>query len=282
MSDPLRTDASRTADAGLAMAREAKVEQLLLDGLDHYLAARFEQAINVWTRALFIDRNHPRARAYIERARSALAERQRESEELLQVVLGALNRGDSAEARRLLQDLLSRGAPSDEALALRERLDRIALDPAPRPVAPARALRRRPAMWPPATRLRGPFTSAWAWLALAALLVTAGAWVTVATGRGWGATLTLAPAGPPAPSTIGAAEPAFPVPRRGEMALARARSLAAGGHLQDALQALDSVKDTDIHKVDADRLRAGIQRQLIALTVMSDEPQPEDPSSRTP
>ena len=41
-------------------------------------------AINVWTRALFFDRSHARARAYIDRARSALAERQREAEELLQ------------------------------------------------------------------------------------------------------------------------------------------------------------------------------------------------------
>ena len=39
--------------------------------------ADYEQAIHVWTRVLFLDRGHARARAYIERARSALAERQR-------------------------------------------------------------------------------------------------------------------------------------------------------------------------------------------------------------
>ena len=51
---------------------------------------------------LFLDRSHARARAYIERARSALAERQRESEELLQNGVAAFERGDGDEARRLL------------------------------------------------------------------------------------------------------------------------------------------------------------------------------------
>src|SRR3954449_13256300 len=103
MSDPLRTDGSRAhADDVSAADRDAKIEQLLLVGLDHYFAARYELAINVWTRALFIDRSHPRARAYIDRARSALAERQRESEELLQNGVAAFQRGDADEARRLL------------------------------------------------------------------------------------------------------------------------------------------------------------------------------------
>ena len=59
--------------------RDAKIEQLLLAGLDQYFAGQYDQAITVWTRALFIDRSHARARAYIERARSAQAERQRDA-----------------------------------------------------------------------------------------------------------------------------------------------------------------------------------------------------------
>ena len=72
MSDPLRTDPA--SDPLSEAGRDAKIEQLLLAGLDHYLDGQFDQAINVWTRALFLDRGHARARAYIERARSALAE----------------------------------------------------------------------------------------------------------------------------------------------------------------------------------------------------------------
>src|SRR3954465_12808047 len=126
MSDPLRTDASRAhADVTSEPDRDGKIEQLLLVGLDHYFGARYELAINVWTRALFLDRSHARARAYIERARSALAERQRESEELLQNGVAAFERGEGDEARRLLHAAIDGGAPSEEALAVLERLNRL-------------------------------------------------------------------------------------------------------------------------------------------------------------
>src|SRR5688572_17702608 len=124
MSDPLRNGPAHALDGASEPDRDAKIEQLLLTGLDHYFAAQHEQAINVWTRALFLDRSHARARAYIERARSALAERQRESEELLQNGVAAFDRGDAGEARRLLQAAMTQGAPSDEALAVLDRLDR--------------------------------------------------------------------------------------------------------------------------------------------------------------
>src|SRR5437773_7127864 len=126
MSDPLRTDASRAVAAAPGADRDAKIEQLLLAGLDHYFAAQYDFAINVWTRVLFLDRSHARARAYIERARGAIAERQREGEELLHTGLAAFNRGDAAGARRLLTSAVERGAQPEEALAVLDRLDRLA------------------------------------------------------------------------------------------------------------------------------------------------------------
>src|SRR5262249_31138933 len=121
MSDPLRTDAARPLTAASEADREAKIEELLLLGLDYYFASLYDQAINVWTRALFLDRGHARARAYIERARSALAERQRQSEELLQNGVAAFHRGDGDEARRLLRAAIDSGAPPEEALAVLDR-----------------------------------------------------------------------------------------------------------------------------------------------------------------
>src|SRR4029077_18079343 len=118
MSEAHRGDAAHADDPALNADRDAKLEQLLLVGLDHYFASQYDQAINVWTRALFIDRSHPRARAYIERARSALAERNAKSEELLQKGVAAFHRGDSHEARRLLQAAIDGGAPLDEALVV--------------------------------------------------------------------------------------------------------------------------------------------------------------------
>src|SRR5437867_653726 len=126
MSEVHRSDSAHAPEAAPGADRDAKIEQLLLVGLDHYFGGRYEQAINVWTRALFLDRSHARARAYIERARSALAEGQRESEELLQNGVAAFKRGDGDEARRLLQTAIERGAPSEEALAVLDRLNRLA------------------------------------------------------------------------------------------------------------------------------------------------------------
>src|SRR5690242_5530843 len=125
MTESSRSDPVHACDVASEADRDAKIEQLLLIGLDHYFAGQYEQAINVWTRALFLDRSHARARAYIERARSALAEKQRQSEELLQSGVAAFERGEGDEARRLIQEAMVQGAPSDEALVVLDRLNRL-------------------------------------------------------------------------------------------------------------------------------------------------------------
>ena len=270
MSDPLRTDGARAHDSESAQDRDAKIEQLLLLGLDHYFAARYELAINVWTRALFLDRSHARARAYIERARSALAERQRQSEELLHNGVAAFERGEGDEARRLLHAAIDGGAPADEALAVLERLEREAPpDPvvADRPAAvsrpPTRDRRGEPADRSP---IGGRLT-----LGLVCVAAVAFAIYAAQANPDWQEIIPLLPRANAAPSTAPPAiaqEVALPLPRRGEMALGRARALAAGGRLHDALTALDEVRPTDPEKADADRLKAEIQRQLLALTPM--------------
>jgi tetratricopeptide (TPR) repeat protein len=277
MSDPLRTDPANDVPSG---ERDAKIEQLLLSGLDHYFDGEYDQAINVWTRALFLDRGHARARAYIERARSALAEQQRESEELLQRGLAAFDRGASAEARRLLEAAIMRGAPRDEALSVLDRIHR--LDPADAAVLTSddapddRPRRRSPSV------ARTLQVAAWIVLAasvVVAAFVSAGTipldWLWLRTQQPQAA----APQVAPAPADAGPT-----VPRRGERALNRARVLAQNGHLRDALTNLAQVTITDEEKIDADRLRADIQRQLIALEQASgDNPAPPaGPAGLTP
>ena len=66
MTDPLRTDHLPEAGEVPERERDARVEDLLLAGLDHYFAGQHELAISVWTRVLFLDRGHARARAYID------------------------------------------------------------------------------------------------------------------------------------------------------------------------------------------------------------------------
>src|SRR5919106_4731610 len=123
MSDPLRTDAARPADGPTEANKEARIEQLLLAGLDQYFAGQYEQAINIWTRVVFLERGHSRARAYIERARSAMAERQRECEELVHTGIDAYNAGDVTTARDLLTRAVDQGGPTDTALVFLDRLN---------------------------------------------------------------------------------------------------------------------------------------------------------------
>ncbi len=266
MPDPLRTDGPRALDAAPAAGRDAKIEQLLLAGLDHYFAGQYEQAINVWTRALFLDRSHPKARAYIERARSALAERQRRSEELVGTGVAALHRGDGAEARRLIQAAIDVGAPTDEALAVLDRLDRLQAAAVPPPIDRARHDRRRIAL-PRAAA--GASRTTWALVVVVAMLLAAVAVGAVTTSirnrSAWRSLTGLAHAPAAAGAGLSTSEAALPLPRRGETALGRARALAAGGHLHDALTALDAVRATDPQKGDADRLRAELQHQLLGL-----------------
>src|SRR5215210_7090640 len=123
MADSLR---DQDTSAAFPPGRESRIEELLLAGLDHYFSGQHELAISVWTRVLFLDRSHARARAYIERARGAIAERHREGEELLHTGTAAFSRGDTDDARRLLTSAAERGSRPEEARALLERLERVA------------------------------------------------------------------------------------------------------------------------------------------------------------
>jgi len=284
----IQRDASGFSDIDGAPAseadRDAKIEQLLLVGLDHYFSARYEQAINVWTRALFLDRNHARARAYIERARSALAERQRQSEELLHNGVAAFHRGEGDEARRLLQAAIDGGAPQDEALAVLGRLDRleVPLASSESGVDPNVAARRDGLQGSGRDRKAGSSRAGATWIVVALIAFALLAWVgyaASASGVTIRSLLLLAePAAPGAGAPV--TDLSLPLPRRGEIALDRARTLASGGRLHEALAALDDVRATDAQRSEAYRLRGDIQRQLLALTTMPATPAPSAPPDR--
>jgi tetratricopeptide (TPR) repeat protein len=263
MSDPLRTasiNEAKAASGDTDAEREGKIENLLLAGLDQYFAKEYSQAIDIWSRALFLDRGHARARAYIERARSAMAEAQRESEELLHNGVAAFERGEIETARDLLNAAVHRGGAHEVALAFLTRIDRIsAAAPAPHipSIAPPRH-QLRPAMRP-AARRRAP----WGSVALLVLLAAAAAGMS-----SWGELRALIPVfsndthgdfAPPRP----AQEPLI-LPRSAETAMERARALHAAGRPYDALRALDLVRPTDPLRAEADRLKAVIQRDLLA------------------
>ena len=265
MADSYPTDAVRAGTSPIDPDRDAKIDELLLAGLEHYFAGRFHEAINVWGRVLFLDRGHARARAYIERARSALAEGQRRSEELASEGVAAIRRGDGGAARELLASAAAHGESPDLALAYLERLERLAGGPGEREGESGRT--RRPIAPPglsmPRTLLRRTPRPVRA-LPLVGLVVVVGALIVFAATYDLLKPLVEAPwgrASGPASATV-AAEP-LPVPRSADLVLARARGLFASGHMGDALMILDAVPEADPVYPEVERLRADVQRAML-------------------
>lgn len=258
MSEPLRTDPADQAPLSEA-DRAARIEQLLLSGLDHYFGGRYEQAINIWTRVAFLERGHGRARAYIERARGALAERQRESEELTHTGIAAYEAGDLQTARELLTRAVEQGGANDTALLFLQRLSRLDVVASAAPSHEAVHGRSRgPRREAPRTA-----TSAGSWVVTigACVIVMGLVAVTALAARSWLVELPVtAPQGEPAPAE------ALPIVRPSDTRMSRARELATSGYAHDALALLREIDIADPRRAEADRLTAEIQRGLLEGT----------------
>jgi len=258
MTEPLRSD-DKTASAEVSEHdRDARIEELLVTGLDHYFAEQHELAINVWTRVLFIDRGHARARAYIERARSAIGERLRQGDELFHTGVAAFNRGDAAAARELLVAAVEHGAPRDEAFAVLSRIERLELaaQPGIRTMRPA----RQGVVWPSPSAAPRAAPLKWIVVGLGAGTVLGAAAIVVLVGRG----VVPWPAVPQKNGNSATLITPLPVPSLAEVALARAQRFESRGRLRDALDALEPIAAGDPLRGKADELRASVQRRLLA------------------
>lgn len=233
--------------------RESRIEQLLVSGLDEYFAGRMDQAVNVWTRVLFLDRANDRARAYIDRARRAQAERQRESEGLMHQGLQAFDDGDVDRARRLLTAAVERGAPHEQALPV---LHRIGLLDVPATAAKTATVRGR---WRRTDRPSGGAASSrlGPWLLAAAIAAVGAVAVFVSEGPTPAALTT---------SVIDISATSLPVPAASEAHLSRARLLFDAGKLPDALRALERIDAGDAAYAEAQTMRGRVQRELLAAT----------------
>jgi hypothetical protein len=295
-SDAIRRSAT---DAGSNPGdRAALIEQLLLAGLDQYFSGDYEQAIHVWTRVFFLDRGHARARAYIERARGALAEKQREAEAEAGAQAQGLDEGatltavsphvmpvasraagEPATARALVPRRLSR---RDLLLGSSEAMidDGIELesDLAIKGVPLRHDLRhdlkdtRGDATPAGGTRLLTHVVL----VTLATVLLCGAAYLVVDRDRL--ATWWRMSSDPATTAPILTAEP-LPVPRASEQALARARTLFERGRLREALQALAPIRTDDPLRHDADQLLADIERALLESAGVSVAPSTASTSS---
>ncbi len=253
MSEPQRSESSAEREDTPLAHPAVQIERLLLSGLDLYFAGQYQDAINVWTRVAFLERGHGRARAYIERARSAIAEQQRESDELLHRGRQAYEQGDVDRARQILTRAVEQSAASDDAILLLQQLNRFAPQVGAFETTPL-------ALGPDAAALHAEDRNRWrvvvgAIAAVSALALGAAPLVS------WFGGAPVA--GGPAESGAMAPEP-LPILRTGESAYGRARELYAGGRLADALRVLDRIDVGDPVRPQAERLRGDIQRDLLA------------------
>jgi tetratricopeptide (TPR) repeat protein len=243
----------QSPDDAATLARQ--IDALLDEGLDRYFAAHYEEAIHLWTRVLFLDRTHERARGYIERARTSMAELQRRSDELLQTSRDLLERGEIDAARSLLAEAIATNGDDVQTAALRVHLERLERARTPSDTAAASPLgARQDGSWllriaqPRAVRL----TAAAAALLLGAVTI---GFVLGSTGSGdaTGAVATAA-AGAGRPHVLSSSE----------VALVRARTAVSKGRLAEALRELDRVSADSPDRPAADQLRIEIQQLLMA------------------
>ena len=264
MFDALHGHAGPRSEPRPEAERDVKIERLLLSGLDHYFRGRYERAIDVWTRVLFLDRTHARARAYIDRARAALAEKLRESEELLHTGVEAFDRGDVDQARELLTTAVERGGGRDDALALLDRLTRLE-------TAAGRETEMHGGVWERGSGVarrhvvaRQPVRRPVRVLPLVLLfaLVLVSGYVALSWDQ-WAPRILNQPVRvSPLPSAV--RSELLLVPSAAAVALVRAERLVREGRHQDALLLLGSIEPGDPLADDADALRTTIQRELLA------------------
>lgn len=232
------------------VARDRQIEALLEDGLDRYFSGRYEDAIHLWTRVLFLDRTHARARAYIDRARTAVAEAQRRSEELLQASRDLLDRGQTTAARELLSQALAGPGDDVQAAALGARLDRL----------------ERARDWAdsgPAPHSSPETVPGWSWRRTSPVLAAAVGVIVVVAAAAVVAVMSLPETDrPPAVRSTPAAQ--LPSLSSSAVALTRARALVARGRLSEALARLEGVASDSPERAAADQLRIEIQQLLLA------------------
>lgn len=245
MADSRRLPIDRADDA---TSRDRQIDALLDEGLERYFNNRYEDAIHVWTRVLFLDRTHARARAYIDRARTAQAEAHRTFEEKLHASRVLLEQGDTEAAGRLLAEAVATTGDDLHSAALRAELERRERA-RPADVRPGAAREPDRERW----YLRRPSPGLVAVVVLSAFAVLLGGL----------AILDLTDTDRPsaaAPLVRGQAAP----PTSSAVALVRARALVARGRLSEALIQLDGVSPVAPERARADALRIEIQQLLLA------------------
>jgi hypothetical protein len=224
---------------------------LLAEGREFLSHARFPEAADVFGRILLLDARHEGAREGLQAAERAVAESRRQLDATLAEARLAMDAGDLARARPLLEHVVEEGGDRDLARALLDRLDRRrgrlfgGLPPLREPLKGVSPLPRPGAGWSrPALLL--------AWACALALL---GAGVASSWER-----MVRNLVEPPAPAPV-AWPPVTLAPAQspGEKAVVEARRLAERGDAAAALVLLDRIPPDEPAYPFARQFRAQVE-----------------------
>jgi tetratricopeptide (TPR) repeat protein len=105
------------------LREDEKTDDLRRQGEELLRTGRYQQAIHVWTRILFLDRGNPVAREAIEKAKRELAERQRELDALVAEAAAEAQDGKRVKAKRLLARVLTKDPGHAEGRSLWEKIE---------------------------------------------------------------------------------------------------------------------------------------------------------------
>jgi hypothetical protein len=138
------------------------------------------------------------------------------------------------------------------------RLDRVGVSPLPEddprgiPIPLRPAVRRQPLSAPRRRLVQAVLAAVVVGITMLVSGLPLGTWLSE---------LEVAPV--PAPQPL--PDEPLPLVRPSDLALERAQALHADGRLWDALHALDAIGIADVRRPEADRVRAGIQRDILSL-----------------
>lgn len=127
-SELKKTDTAAPGDAGGEVSERSpsrsslKTEELYLHGDELFGKGLFQRAVHVWTRILFMDRGNPKARKAIDRAKKALAERQRLLDAEVATAGRLFEEGDLEGAGSLIRAVLAADPRHIEGHHVAERI----------------------------------------------------------------------------------------------------------------------------------------------------------------
>ncbi|HPR64287.1 MAG TPA: hypothetical protein PK014_08695 [Thermoanaerobaculia bacterium] len=106
-----------------------RIKALIDEGDNHFHAAKFQEAIDVWSRIYLIDMNSTAANERIEKAKEAMAESERKIEEIYTIAVSLFDQNKVEEAKAKFEEVLQH---QPQHLQARSYLQRIQAAAAPK------------------------------------------------------------------------------------------------------------------------------------------------------